>query len=84
MKFIELPGLWQCHPEKILKACPPQNEEEHRLWSALCGKAVREHQPEISAEMGFLVQETELPEVEILAVLKRWEKAGCVIPEPKG
>ncbi len=84
MKFNDLPGLEQCHAEKVLKTCPAQNDEEHRLGPALCGKAVREHQPEISAEMGFLVQETELPEVEILAVLKRWEKAGCVIPEPKG
>ena len=83
MKFIELPGLWQCHPEKILKACPPQNEAEHRLWSALCGKAVREHQPEISAEVAFLAQETDLPEAEILDVLQRWEQAGVAVPKPE-
>ena len=83
MRFVEFPGLWQFNPEKILKNSPPQNEAEHRLWSALCGKAVREHQAEISAEVAFLAQETDLPEAEILDVLQRWEQAGVAVPKPE-
>ncbi len=84
MKFVELPAGWQCHPEHILKHNPPQSEAEHRIWSVLCGKAVRDQQEEVSAEVGFLVQETGLPEAEILEVLQRWQEAGGAFPKTEG
>jgi len=84
MKFVELPARWRCHPENLLKHCPPQSEAEHRLWSVLCGKAVRDQQAEVSVEVGFLVQETGLSEAEILEVLQRWQAAGGAFPKTEG
>ena len=84
MKFVKLPARWRCHPENLLKHCPPQTEVEHRLWSVLCGKAVRDQQAEVSVEVGFLVQETGLPEAEVLEVLQRWQAAGGAFPKTEG
>lgn len=84
MKFVELPARWRCYPENLLKYCPPQTEAEHRLWSVLCGKAVRDQQAEVSVEVGFLVQETGLSEAEILEVLQRWQAAGGAFPKTEG